>query len=100
MKVSLGIRTEKIKKYMKKKTELNLFFFLCLLQKKTKLNLFFFRGPYRGHYISVVKSHGMWMVFDDDTVERMQPNNMEDFYGVTTDKNSESGYILFYQTRE
>ena len=26
-------------------------------------------GPNRGHYISVVKSHGYWLLFDDDAVE-------------------------------
>uniref|UniRef100_H2Z1Y1 Ubiquitin carboxyl-terminal hydrolase n=1 Tax=Ciona savignyi TaxID=51511 RepID=H2Z1Y1_CIOSA len=57
-------------------------------------------GPYRGHYVSIVKSHGMWLLFDDDNVEKLDPSGMEDFYGVTADKNSESGYILFYQSRE
>lgn len=26
-------------------------------------------GPNRGHYISIVKSHGFWLVFDDDIVD-------------------------------
>ena len=26
-------------------------------------------GPNRGHYISIVKSHGFWLLFDDDVVE-------------------------------
>jgi len=26
-------------------------------------------GPNRGHYISLVKSHGLWLLFDDDSVE-------------------------------
>lgn len=26
-------------------------------------------SPNRGHYISLVKSHGLWLLFDDDTVE-------------------------------
>nr|XP_002120616.1 ubiquitin carboxyl-terminal hydrolase 46-like [Ciona intestinalis] len=57
-------------------------------------------GPYRGHYVSIVKSHDMWLLFDDDNVEKLEPSGMEDFYGVTADKNSESGYILFYQSKE
>lgn len=28
-------------------------------------------GPNRGHYISIVKSHGFWLLFDDDYVEKM-----------------------------
>lgn len=26
-------------------------------------------GPNRGHYISIVKSHGFWLLFDDDQVD-------------------------------
>ena len=59
-------------------------------------------GPNRGHYISIVKSFGFWLLFDDDIVEKIDPASIEEFYGLTTDtqKNSESGYILFYQSRE
>lgn len=59
-------------------------------------------GPNRGHYISIVKSFGFWLLFDDDIVDKIDPSNIEDFYGLTTDtqKNSESGYILFYQSRD
>lgn len=26
-------------------------------------------GPNRGHYISIVKSHDFWLLFDDDIVD-------------------------------
>lgn len=26
-------------------------------------------GPNRGHYISIVRSHGFWLLFDDDMVD-------------------------------
>lgn len=26
-------------------------------------------GPNRGHYISIVKSHGFWLLFDDEMVD-------------------------------
>lgn len=29
-------------------------------------------GPNRGHYITIVKSHGYWLLFDDDIVEASQ----------------------------
>ena len=58
------------------------------------------RGPHRGHYVSIVKSHGTWLLFDDDNVETVEPSGMEDFFGISADKNSESGYILFYQCKE
>jgi len=59
-------------------------------------------GPNRGHYISIVKSHGFWLLFDDDIVDKIDASAIEDFYGLMSDlqKNSESGYILFYQSRE
>merc|ERR1712210_422442 len=59
-------------------------------------------GPNRGHYISIVKSHGFWLIFDDDIVDKIEPSAIEDFYGLTTDiqKSSETGYILFYQSRD
>lgn len=59
-------------------------------------------GPNRGHYISIVKSHGLWLLFDDDIVDKIDATAIEDFYGLTSDiqKNSESGYILFYQSRD
>ncbi|RWS12220.1 ubiquitin carboxyl-terminal hydrolase 46-like isoform X1 [Dinothrombium tinctorium] len=59
-------------------------------------------GPNRGHYISIVKSFGFWLLFDDDLVDKIDASAIEDFYGLTSDtqKASESGYILFYQSRE
>ena len=57
---------------------------------------------FRGHYISIVKSHGFWLIFDDDIVDKIDPATIEDFYGLTADvqKSSETGYILFYQSRD
>ncbi|XP_016096441.1 ubiquitin carboxyl-terminal hydrolase 12 [Sinocyclocheilus rhinocerous] len=59
-------------------------------------------GPNRGHYITIVKSHGFWLLFDDDIVEKIDAQAIEEFFGLTSDisKNSESGYILFYQSRD
>uniref|UniRef100_A0A672T4U0 Ubiquitin carboxyl-terminal hydrolase 12-like n=1 Tax=Sinocyclocheilus grahami TaxID=75366 RepID=A0A672T4U0_SINGR len=59
-------------------------------------------GPNRGHYITIVKSHDFWLLFDDDIVEKIDAQAIEEFYGLTSDisKNSESGYILFYQSRD
>ncbi|CRK95749.1 CLUMA_CG009206, isoform A [Clunio marinus] len=56
----------------------------------------------RGHYISIVKSHGFWLLFDDDMVDKIDASTIEDFYGLTSDiqKSSETGYLLFYQSRD
>lgn len=59
-------------------------------------------GLNRGHYISVVKSHGYWFLFDDEQVEKIEVSNFEEFYGLTqdTNKKSETSYILFYESRQ
>ncbi|XP_041461256.1 ubiquitin carboxyl-terminal hydrolase 12-like [Lytechinus pictus] len=59
-------------------------------------------GPNRGHYITIVKSFGFWLLFDDDMVEKIEVSSIEEFYGLATEvqKNSDSGYILFYQARD
>lgn len=59
-------------------------------------------GPNRGHYISIVKSHDFWLLFDDDMVDKIDQSAIDDFYGLTSDiqKSSETGYILFYQSRD
>lgn len=37
-------------------------------------------GPNRGHYISIVKSHGFWLLFDDDMVDvSMKKKNCSQF---------------------
>lgn len=47
----------------------------CDLLKLTQYILIFWifvllsSGPNRGHYITIVKSHGFWLLFDDDIVE-------------------------------
>lgn len=72
------------------------------VQSRVTVCLCFLSGPNRGHYITIVKSHGFWLLFDDDIVEKIDAQAIEEFYGLTSDisKNSESGYILFYQSRE
>lgn len=59
-------------------------------------------GPNRGHYISIVKSCGFWLIFDDDIVDKIEASAIEDFFGLATDlqKSSETAYILFYQSRD
>eukprot|EP01137_Pigoraptor_chileana_P018365 Opistho-2@77726 len=62
-------------------------------------------GTNHGHYISVVKSHDHWLVFDDDNVELMQGSDLKSLFGLAHEaggaqQTSESGYILFYESRE
>ncbi|XP_032201091.1 ubiquitin carboxyl-terminal hydrolase 46-like [Mustela erminea] len=59
-------------------------------------------GPNPRHCITIVKSRGFGLWFDDDIVEKRDAQAIEELYGLASDvsKNLESGYILFYQSRE
>ena len=56
-------------------------------------------GPNQGHYVSLIKSHGQWLMFDDDCVEPKDESEVQSVYGVTQDnaQSTEAGYILFYE---
>lgn len=56
-------------------------------------------GPNQGHYVSLIKSHDQWLLFDDDCVEPKDESEIQSVYGVTQDsaQSTEAGYILFYE---
>lgn len=54
----------------------------------------FISGPHHGHYISIVKSAGTWLVFDDDNVYPIPEGDIPKYYG---DSHSGSAYVLYYQ---
>lgn len=66
-----------IKSYIEfyKEVNVNLVTFFCL---------FFASGPNRGHYITIVKSHGFWLLFDDDIVEVGKQMIISEGAGVET----------------
>ncbi|KAG1928284.1 ubiquitin carboxyl-terminal hydrolase [Pimephales promelas] len=43
-------------------------------------------GPNRGHYITIVKSHGFWLLFDDDIVESEDTQSLYMMNGCFTCK--------------
>ncbi|CAG8496049.1 5441_t:CDS:10 [Ambispora gerdemannii] len=51
-------------------------------------------GPYHGHYITLIKSLGQWLLFDDNNVEPVEESEIQKYFG---DFQSGSGYVLFYQ---
>ncbi|CAG8592846.1 1418_t:CDS:10 [Diversispora eburnea] len=51
-------------------------------------------GPYHGHYVTLVKSMGQWLLFDDDSVESVDESEIQKYFG---EPGSGSGYVLFYQ---
>ncbi|RXW17034.1 hypothetical protein EST38_g8821 [Candolleomyces aberdarensis] len=51
-------------------------------------------GPHQGHYISIVKAGGSWVVFDDDSVYTISEGDISKYFG---DSNAGSAYVLYYQ---
>ncbi|KAI0756027.1 hypothetical protein C8Q80DRAFT_1068642, partial [Daedaleopsis nitida] len=51
-------------------------------------------GPHHGHYVTIIKARGAWMLFDDDTVSTMKESEIPKYFG---DSNSGSAYVLYYQ---
>jgi len=56
-------------------------------------------GASHGHYVSLVRSHHHWLLFDDDTVELVEEASIQSCFGsaVESSGSTETGYILFYQ---
>jgi ubiquitin carboxyl-terminal hydrolase 12/46 len=55
-------------------------------------------GPNRGHYISIVKSHGFWLLFDDDMVDVSNTGLISSLWavrGTKTDDLQNLGYVKF-----
>lgn len=56
-------------------------------------------GPMHGHYVSICKiKAGLWLLFDDETVELVEDNFVMRFFG--NGPGLASAYILFYQRVE
>ena len=56
-------------------------------------------GPRHGHYVSICKiKAGLWLLFDDETVELVEDNYVMRFFG--NGPGLASAYILFYQRIE
>ncbi|CDO68477.1 hypothetical protein BN946_scf184499.g2 [Trametes cinnabarina] len=51
-------------------------------------------GPYHGHYVTIIKARGSWMLFDDDNVTTIKESDIPKYFG---DSNSGSAYVLYYQ---
>lgn len=56
-------------------------------------------GPSQGHYVTLVRSFGHWLLFDDDVVELKDESELQSVFGVTQDSTSstEAGFMLFYE---
>ena len=52
-----------------------------------------YSGPHHGHYITIIKAQGSWVVFDDDSVEAIKESEIPKYFG----EGSSGAYVLFYQ---
>ncbi|ORZ23182.1 hypothetical protein BCR42DRAFT_404178 [Absidia repens] len=52
-------------------------------------------GPHHGHYVTIIKSNGQWMLFDDDEVTDIEEEDIQKYFSDLP--GSGSGYVLFYQ---
>jgi len=60
-------------------------------------------GPNVGHYVSIVKSAGHWLLFDDEEIQLIEDQDIACCFGATNEtlrfnpRRTDCGYILFYQ---
>ncbi|ORZ13725.1 hypothetical protein BCR42DRAFT_418936 [Absidia repens] len=52
-------------------------------------------GPHHGHYVTIIKSNGQWMLFDDDQVTDIQEEDIQKYFSDLP--GTGCGYVLFYQ---
>jgi ubiquitin carboxyl-terminal hydrolase 12/46 len=50
-----------------------------------------------GHYISMVKQHDQWFLYDDDNVTRVPDDDIASVFGSMTSGKHQDGYLLFYE---
>ncbi|KAF7975191.1 hypothetical protein HWV62_10250 [Athelia sp. TMB] len=51
-------------------------------------------GPHHGHYVTIIRAHATWLIYDDETVEPIKESEISKYFG---DSNSGSAYVLYYQ---
>ncbi|CAA7268054.1 unnamed protein product [Cyclocybe aegerita] len=57
-------------------------------------------GPHHGHYISIIKTAGTWLVFDDDNVYPIPEGDIPKYFGDPNSGQRDvngSAYVLYYQ---
>ncbi|WVR08102.1 hypothetical protein IAU60_005148 [Kwoniella sp. DSM 27419] len=54
-------------------------------------------GPHHGHYVTLVRSNGRWVMCDDENIEPIDDDDLFRYFG---DYPSGAGYVLFYQAAD
>ncbi|GLB43599.1 putative peptidase C19 family protein [Lyophyllum shimeji] len=53
--------------------------------------------PDHGHYVSIIKTLGSWLLFDDDTVSPIPESDIPKYFG---DSAAGCAYVLYYQAAD
>eukprot|EP01083_Nonionella_stella_P021600 59862_1 len=51
-----------------------------------------------GHYITMVKNHGRWFMYDDDHIQIIRESEVQRCFGSPEARDHHDGYLLFYQS--
>jgi ubiquitin C-terminal hydrolase len=54
--------------------------------------------PSQGHYVTLVRSHGTWLLFDDDRVDAVDADTLASFYGLTESQLRTSKVAFYFQS--
>ncbi|KAF8226664.1 cysteine proteinase [Tricholoma matsutake] len=54
-------------------------------------------GPHHGHYVSLIKTLGSWLLFDDDNVSLISEHDIPRYFG---DSSAGAAYVLYYQAAD
>lgn len=55
-------------------------------------------GPTSGHYVTLVKSMGRWLLFDDEDITPIEESEISRYYG--DNPKDGAAYVLFYQAAD
>ncbi|KAG6810639.1 hypothetical protein H0H92_011018 [Tricholoma furcatifolium] len=56
-------------------------------------------GPNHGHYISIIKTSGTWLLFDDENVSAIPESNIANYFGESG-TSAGCAYVLYYQAAD
>lgn len=57
----------------------------------------YYSGPHHGHYVSLIKTLGSWLLFDDDNVSLISEHDIPRYFG---DSSAGAAYVLYYQAAD
>lgn len=55
-------------------------------------------GTRSGHYVCLSKNQTNWLLFDDENIHLVQPEDVAACFGSLYSKGRQDGYLLFYQS--